>query len=236
MAKNSFQFKQFTVYQDRCAMKVGTDGTLLGAWANAPIAAARILDIGTGTGLIALMMAQRFPEAQVTGIDIDEDAVQQAQENVVGSPFVNRIMINREDATKMDDKAGYDAIVCNPPYFVDSLTCPQDQRTLARHAVSLTYESLMHAASKLLKTDGILSLVIHADNQDNVESAAAFEGLFLTRICLIKTTPNKLPKRHLVEFRKHPVEQVNFEEQVLESFPGQRSDWYHNLTKDFYVK
>ena len=175
MAKNSFQFKQFTVYQDRCAMKVGTDGTLLGAWANAPVAAARILDIGTGTGLVALMMAQRFPEAQVTGIDIDENAAQQAQENVVGSPFSDRIMINREDATKIDDKAGYDAIVCNPPYFVDSLTCPQDQRTLARHAVSLTYESLMHAASKLLKPDGILSLVIPADNQDNVESAAAFE-------------------------------------------------------------
>ena len=236
MAKNSFQFKQFTVYQDRCAMKVGTDGTLLGAWANAPVSAARILDIGTGTGLVALMMAQRFPEAQVTGIDIDEDAAQQAQENVVGSPFSDRIMINREDATKINDKAGYDAIVCNPPYFVDSLTCPQDQRTLARHAVSLTYESLMHAASKLLKPDGILSLVIPADNQDNVESAAAFEGLFLTRICLIKTTPNKLPKRHLVEFKKHPVEQVNFEEQVLESCPGQRSDWYHNLTKDFYIK
>ena len=96
MAKNSFQFKQFTVYQDRCAMKVGTDGTLLGAWANAPQNDARILDIGTGTGLVALMMAQRFPKAQVTGIDIDEDAAQQAQENVAGSPFANRIMINRD--------------------------------------------------------------------------------------------------------------------------------------------
>ena len=94
----------------------------------------------------------------------------------------------------------------------------------------------MHAANQLLKNDGILSLVIPADNQDNVESAAAFCGLFLTRICLIKTTPNKLPKRHLVEFRKHPVEQVNFEEQVLESSPGTRSDWYHSLTKDFYIK
>ena len=236
MAKNSFQFKQFTVYQDQCAMKVGTDGTLLGAWANAPAGAKRILDIGTGTGLVALMMAQRFPEAQVVGVDIDADAAKQAQENVVGSPFFGRIMINREDATKMDDKEGYDAIVCNPPYFVDSLTCPQDQRTLARHAVSLTYESLMHTASRLLKNDGILSLVIPADNQDDVESAAAFEGLFLNRICLIKTTPNKMPKRHLVEFRKQPVEHVNFEEQVLEFIPGQRSEWYHHLTKDFYIK
>ena len=236
MGKNSFQFKQFTVVQDLCAMKVGTDGTLLGAWADAPIGASQILDIGTGTGLIALMMAQRFPEAQITGIDIDADATKQAQENITASPFANRIMINREDVTKITDKTGYDAIVCNPPYFVDSLTCPQDQRTLARHTVSLTYESLMHTASQLLKTEGILSLVIPADNQDNVESAAAFEGLFLNRICLIKTTPNKLPKRHLVEFRKHPVEQVRFEEQVLETSPGQRSEWYHNLTKDFYIR
>ncbi|WP_028912992.1 tRNA1(Val) (adenine(37)-N6)-methyltransferase [Prevotella sp. MA2016] len=236
MGKNSFQFKQFTVVQDLCAMKVGTDGTLLGAWADAPIGASQILDIGTGTGLIALMMAQRFPEAQITGIDIDADATKQAQENIAASPFANRIMINKEDVTKITDKAGYDAIVCNPPYFVDSLTCPQDQRTLARHTVSLTYESLMHTASQLLKTEGILSLVIPSDNQDNVESAAAFEGLFLNRICLIKTTPNKLPKRHLVEFRKHPVEQVRFEEQVLETSPGQRSEWYNNLTKDFYIR
>jgi len=236
MAKNSFQFKQFTVYQDQCAMKVGTDGTLLGAWADAPVTAKRILDIGTGTGLVALMMAQRFPEAQVIGVDIDPDAAKQAQENVVGSPFANRIMINKEDATKMNDKEGYDAIVCNPPYFVDSLTCPENQRTLARHAVSLTYESLMQAASRLLNKDGILSLVIPADNQDDVESSATFNGLFLNRICLIKTTPNKLPKRHLVEFRKQPVIHVNFEEQVLELIPGQRSEWYHELTKDFYIK
>lgn len=236
MGKNSFQFKQFTVYQDLCAMKVGTDGTLLGAWADAPLKAARILDIGTGTGLIALMMAQRFPEAQVVGVDIDPDAAAQAAQNVGDSPFSDRIMINREDATKIDDKAGYDAIVCNPPYFVDSLTCPQDQRTLARHAAGLNYDSLMHIVSKLLKDDGICSLVIPADNQDDVESAAAFEGLFMTRICLVKTTPNKLPKRHLVEFRKHPVGSVDFQEQILESSPGQRSEWYHELTKDFYIK
>lgn len=236
MGKNCFRFKQFSVSQDRCAMKVGTDGTLLGAWADAPSGASRILDIGTGTGLIALMMAQRFPEALITGVDIDPDATWQAQENVAASPFSNRIMINRMDAAKIADKEGYDAIVCNPPYFIDSLTCPQDQRTLARHAVSLTYESLMHTAANLLKIDGILSLVIPAGSQNNIESAATFEGFFLNRICLIKTTPNKLPKRHLVEFRKHPAGQVRFEEQVLETSPGQRSEWYHHLIKDFYIK
>ena len=236
MGKNSFQFKQFTINQDRCAMKVGTDGTLLGAWANAPEGASRILDIGTGTGLVALMMAQRFPESQVLGIDIDPEATIQAQQNAAASPFAERVKIAEGDATKMIDKEQFDAIVCNPPYFVDSLTCPQDQRALARHAVSLTYESLMQTAKKLLKNDGKFSIVIPTENNDDVESAATFAGLFITRICLIKTTPTKLPKRQLMEFRKQRSEEIDFKEEILEMFPNQRSVWYRELTKDFYIK
>lgn len=236
MSKNSFQFKQFTVSQERCAMKVGTDGTLLGAWAKAYAQKPRIFDIGTGTGLIALMMAQRYPQATVVGIDIDADAVIQAQENVAASPFADRIMINRADATKITDKEGYDAIVCNPPYFVDSLVCPGEQRTMARHAVTLNYSTLIHTANSLLKNDGCLSIVIPVDNKDDVDSAVAFEGLFITRICQIKTTPNKLPKRMLIEIRKTPVSDVDFKEEILESLPGQRSEWYREITKDFYIK
>jgi len=236
MGKNSFQFKQFTVNQERCAMKVGTDGTLLGAWANAPVSYGKILDIGTGTGLVALMMAQRFPEAQVVGIDIDKDAALQAKENVEVSPFSDRITIIHGDATKMDDKTLFDAIVCNPPYFVDSLTCPQDQRTLARHTVTMTYEQLMQTAYKLLKNDGIFSIVIPTENNDAIESAAALAGFLISRICMIKTTPNKLPKRQLIEFRKQRVENLDFTEEILEMVPNQRSVWYHELTKDFYIK
>ena len=217
-------------------MKVGTDGTLLGAWANAPEGASRILDIGTGTGLIALMMAQRFPDAQIIGIDIDSDATIQARENVAASPFTDRIMINREDATKFEDKEGFDAIVSNPPYFVDSLTCPGEQRTMARHAVTLNYQTLMHTANKLLKNDGIISIVIPTENIEDINSVAACEGLFVARICKIKTTPNKQPKRQLVEIRKHPVDKIDYCEEILEDNPGHRSEWYHNLTKDFYIK
>ena len=236
MGKNSFQFKQFMVNQEHCAMKVGTDGTLLGAWANAPVGAARILDIGTGTGLIALMMAQRFPEAQIVGIDIDPEAIVQARENVAASPFAARIMINRKDATKFEDKEGFDAIVSNPPYFVDSLTCPAEQRTMARHAVTLNYKTLMHAANNLLKNDGIISIVIPTENIEDINSVAALEGLFVSRICKIKTTPSKLPKRQLIEIRKHPVSEIDYREEILEVNPGHRSEWYHNLTKDFYIK
>ena len=236
MGKNSYQFKQFTINQERCGMKVGTDGTLLGAWANAPERPCRILDIGTGTGLLALMMAQRYPEASVVGIDIDKDAAMQAQENVGASPFSDRITIIHGDATKIEDKEEFDAIVCNPPYFVDSLICPKDQRTLARHTVSLTYEQLMGTAYKLLKNDGVFSIVVPTENNDAIESAAAFAGFLISRICMIKTTPNKLPKRQLIELRKVRTEDLDFKEVILEEVHNQRSEWYFELTKEFYLK
>ena len=217
-------------------MKVGTDGTLLGAWANAPVEPCRILDIGTGTGLVALMMAQRYPQSQVIGIDIDRDAAIQAQENVAASPFSDRVKIINADAVKIEDKEGFDSIVCNPPYFVDSLTCPQDQRTLARHTITLTYEQLMRTAYKLLKNDGMFSIVVPTENNDAIESAAALAGFMISRICMIKTTPNKLPKRQLIEFRKNRIDKIDFCEEILEIFPNQRSDWYYELTRDFYIK
>jgi tRNA1Val (adenine37-N6)-methyltransferase len=236
MSNDYFQFRQFVVHQQRCAMKVGTDGTLLGAWAAAPSGQCRILDIGTGTGLIALMMAQRFPEAEVIGIDIDEDAVAQADENVRLSPFSERIRICHLDILNFADTIGFDAIVSNPPYFVDSLACPDDQRTIARHAVSLTYEQLMHQAYHLLKDEGRFSVVVPSDCRAKIEAAACLEGFFTTRVCLIKTTPRKQPKRQLIEFQKHPVSELDISEGVIEVSPNVRSEWYQQLTKEFYIK
>lgn len=236
MSNDYFQFRQFVVHQQRCAMKVGTDGTLLGAWAAAPSGQCRILDIGTGTGLIALMMAQRYPEAEVTGIDIDEDAVAQADENVRLSPFSERVRIYRQDIVNFTDIIGFDAIVSNPPYFVDSLACPDDQRTIARHAVSLTYEQLMHQAYHLLKDEGRFSVVVPSDCRAKIEAAACLEGFFTTRVCLIKTTPRKQPKRQLIEFQKHHVSELDISEGVIEVSPNVRSEWYQQLTKEFYIK
>ena len=236
MSNDYFQFRQFVVHQQRCAMKVGTDGTLLGAWAAAPSGQCRILDIGTGTGLIALMMAQRFPEAEVTGIDIDEDAVAQADENVRLSPFSERVRIYRQDIVNFTDIIGFDAIVSNPPYFVDSLACPDDQRTIARHAVRLTYEQLMHQAYHLLKDEGRFSVVVPSDCRAKIEAAACLEGFFTTRVCLIKTTPRKQPKRQLIEFQKHPVSELDISEGIIEVSPNVRSEWYQQLTKEFYIK
>ena len=236
MANDYFKFKQFTVHQERCAMKVGTDGTLLGAWAQVPEEQSRILDIGTGTGLIAMMMAQRFPQADIVGIDIDKDAVEQASENVMNSPFSERINICQKDVSRMEDADGFDAIVCNPPYFVGSLRCPDEQRTIARHTVSLTYKNLTKSAYRLLKKEGLFSLVIPMEKHSELEALARMEGFFPSRVCLVKTTPLKAPKRQLIEFTKLLVNKIYKKEVVIELSPNKRSPWYQALTQEFYIK
>lgn len=236
MANDYFQFRQFTVRQQHCGMKVGTDGTLLGAWAQAPEAHSRILDIGTGTGLIALMMAQRYPKGIVMGIDIDADAISQARENVMESPFSDRITIQQCDVLQFYDTDGFDTIVCNPPYFVDSLICPDEQRTTARHTITLSFEGLAKAAFRLLKMDGLFSMVIPTDNRSCMEAAARMEGFFLSRAYLIKTTPQKKPKRQLIEFRKYPVNEIDTNEVFIQISPNKRSPWYQELTQAFYIK
>lgn len=236
MANDYFKFKHFIVHQQRCAMKVGTDGTLLGAWAHAPEIPCRILDIGTGTGLIALMMAQRFPKANVLGIDIDPEAVAQATENVMNSPFSERIVIRYMDITRFEDNDGFEAVICNPPYFENALACPDAQRTTARHMVNLTYEKLIQSVCKLLKNNGFFSVVIPSDCRQELESYARLKGLFLSRVCLVRTTPKKEPKRQLIEFRKLVVNKINISEEIIESSPNVRSMWYQQLTNDFYIK
>lgn len=236
MSNKYFEFKKFTIHQDRCAMKVGTDGTLLGAWASAPAQSRYILDIGTGTGLIALMMAQRYPEAQIVGIDIDDAAVAQATENVATSPFTERISILKQDVTTYKPEMQFDAIVSNPPYFVDSLTCPDEQRSIARHAVTLTFEALIKSAYRLLKTEGTFSVVIPTEMRSKLEANARLEGFFISKVCCIKTTPKKPSKRQLIEFTKNPVNELFTCEGILDTSPNTRSDWYKELTNNFYIR
>jgi tRNA1Val (adenine37-N6)-methyltransferase len=246
MANDYFQFRQFVVRQGHCAMKVGTDGTLLGAWADLPIhshplpsipitAHPLILDIGTGTGLIALMMAQRFPHARIVGVDIDGEAVSQARENVAASPFADRITIQEGDAVTMPAGATpYSAIVCNPPYFVDALQAPDERRTMARHATTLTYADLLSTARRLLADDGMLSVVIPFDCRQRFDAEASLAGFFKVRECAVRTTPRKLPRRYLLAYALHPAA-PELTTGIIEEHPGVRSDWYQQLTKDFYL-
>ena len=229
MANDYFQFKQFCVSQSKCAMKVGTDGVLLGAWAHGGNS---VLDIGTGTGLIALMMAQRFPDAQIVGVDIDAAACEQARENIAASPF--RVKI--EEGNVIDLAGQYDCIVSNPPFFENSLECPDDGRTKARHTSSLSYRQLMESVSRLLSEQGEFSIVIPAECKSRIEEEAVYAGFFKVRECGIKTTARKPVRRYLIAFQKHPVTVPDFSSEILMDGNGERSQWYSKLTEQFYLK
>ena len=236
MRGESFTFKQFVVRQERCAMKVGTDGTLLGAWAELAKADGRVLDIGTGTGLMALMMAQRYPKALVTAIDIDEMAVSQAAENVKDSPFADRIEVRQADVRVFELTEMFDSIVCNPPFFNNALVCPDNQRTQARHTTSLSYQQLMSAAWRLLSEEGLFSVIIPNDFFQQLESEEQLAGFFLNRVYGVRTIEGKPIKRYLIELRKHPQRELIKKEVLIEDSPNVRSAWYRDLTKDFYLK
>ena len=222
-----FQFKQFTIEQDRCGMKVGTDGVLLGSWAQGGTS---VLDVGTGTGIIALMMAQRYPEAQVVAIDIDEGAVCQATANVAASPFAAQISVEQAKVQDMGDTLDgrFDAVVSNPPFFIDSLQAPDRQRNVARHAETLTYAELMKAASRLLSDDGELSVIVPFDYRRRMDDEAIFQGLFPSRVCAVKTTPNKPVRRYLLAYRKQPCRCEQAELVIGDEV-------YRRLTSDFYL-
>ena len=178
MANPFFQFKQFTIYHNKCAMKVGTDGVLLGAWADVS-GVTRALDVGTGTGLIALMLAQRSESLQLAAIDIDEGAVLQATENVAASPWGERIGVEQADFVSFVPAKPYELIVSNPPYFQDSLKSPNDSRTAARHTDSLGFDQLVAKASELLAADGRFCVVIPTDAMAYFLACCDQCGLFL---------------------------------------------------------
>lgn len=244
-----FTFKQFEIQQDRCAMKVGTDGVLLGAWAEG---GQRILDIGSGTGLISLMMAQRFPEAQVWGIDIDPDACMQARENVAASPFADRVGIaccalqnlseehlvrGSEELMEMKEGEGnlFDAIVSNPPFFVNGLKNPDSKRAMARHSDSLPFLVLMKGVRRWLSDEGVFSAIVPADVLESFVSEAYCSGLSLVRQCGVKTVERKQPKRYLVAFSKRRTGMMDKCMEIMTDSEGNRSEWYAKITEEFYV-
>lgn len=222
-----FRFKQFYVRHDRCAMKVGTDGVLLGAWA--PATGDRILDVGTGSGLIARMLMQRCEGAEVDAIDIDEAAVEQAKENGV-----------RAYKARLQDwsRQLYDLVVSNPPYFQNSLKNPDKGREMARHTDTLSYEDLVRHSARLLKQGGCLALILPAEAEAEIRQLAATEDLYLTHVTRVYSKEGKKAKRVLMAFRfkiSNFKSQIVEDSLVLENEHGGRSEAYQELTKDFYL-
>lgn len=236
MAKRNpyFQFQQFTVYHDKCAMKVGTDGTILGAWVDVSKAKS-ILDIGTGSGLIALMAAQKNSVAKVTAIDIEESAIIQTNENIMRSPFSDRITTIKTSLQDYHCENKFDAIVSNPPYFTETLKSPNRERALARHADSLPIENLIKHASLLLADKGKLSVIYPHSFQQELITIGKQYDLNTSRITHIYPTPQSEPKRILIEFSKKetPLKENNI---IIELERHVYSPEFKDLMKNFYLE
>ena len=238
----AFQFKQFSVEDSGCAMKVGTDGVLLGAWTSvSPLCngKTRVLDVGTGSGLVALMIAQRLPEAEITAIDIDPTATKQAQENFCSSPWSSRL---RSRCIPVQDyaaehSADFHLIVCNPPYFKNSLKAPDKVRSLARHQDSLTLMQLAMSVNVLLQNKGLFSVILPSESEIEMVSVCADAGLQLEHRCYVAGNEGKNPKRVLLEFRKtdHVLSIKEDSLLILQTVSQFRSEAYQKLTQDFYL-
>ena len=236
MSNPFFSFKQFTVHHDRCAMKVGIDGVLLGAWCNVDDTH-HILDIGTGTGLIALMLAQRS-NSSIDAIDIDRNAVQQALENINQSPWKNRIKVEEFSLQDyaLSTHQRYDLIVSNPPYFVNSLKTPFENRTTARHTDTLTHEDLILNALLLLKPEGRICIILPLEEALLCEAFALSKGLFCSRLVKVIPKPSSDVKRLLLEFRlQSSIKEVS--ELVIEGTERHHySEEFSLMAKEFYLK
>ena len=228
----SFRFKQFTIHQDKTAMKVGTDGVLLGAWAN--VFGKRVLDIGTGTGLIALMVAQRSL-CFVNSIEIDKDAYLQAEENFSKSKWEDRLEVTNSSLQNFKPKNKFYTIVSNPPFFNNSQKTPNESRNFARHTDSLSFEELLKFTSKNLIEIGVASFIIPSDSEDDFIEIAKALKLYPSRICRVRGSENSPIKRSLIELRLQEVPCVETSLTIEISRHTYTQD-YINLTKDFYLK
>lgn len=233
----AFKFKQFTVHQDRCAMKIGTDGVLLGAWASNAHMPESILDIGAGTGIIGLMLAQRSNAETIDALEIDEDAFEQCMENFEASPWSDRLFCYHasldEFVEEVDDK--YDLIVSNPPFYSERVSSGDSSRDMARQNSSLPFNQLIKGVSRLLSGKGIFALVIPNKEETQVLKEALKYKLYPTRLLHVKGNPDSEVKRSLIEFHfKHTG--LLTDELIIEKSRHQYTDDYINLTKEFYLK
>lgn len=229
-----FKYKQFTVYHDKCAMKVGTDGSMLGAWTNATNAL-HALDIGTGSGLLALMIAQKNTNLLVDAIDIDSGAIEQARENIMNSPFADRIRCEQTAIQDYKPVVAYDLIISNPPFFTETLQSPDKQRATARHADSLPIEDLIKYSASLLSDKGRISLIYPVGHQSVLISLAEKYGLYLSRMTTVYPTPQSEPKRILMDLSKCETE-AKEDELIIEIDRHTYSEEFKNLVRDFYIR
>lgn len=199
MPKPSFRFKQFTIQQDRCALKVGTDGVLFGAWVNYD-GVQRILDIGTGTGVLALIAAQRRATATIDAVEIDDAAAEQATENAAASPWSDRVRVHRMDVRRMKTSEPFDLVICNPPYYAGYSTAADQRVGVAKHSDELLFPDLIQAVARLLSPDGRFAVIIPLNREKDLVREAGLSGLIPIRRCVVRYVAHRPAKRVLLEF------------------------------------
>jgi tRNA1Val (adenine37-N6)-methyltransferase len=195
MSNNYFQFKQFTIHQDQCAMKVSTDACIQGAWVQIPSTSKRVLDLGCGTGLLTLMLAQRYPNCTIDAIEIDEMASVQAKQNFDLSPYAKQINLIHADALSCNFETTYDFIICNPPFFSNSLQGPDTARNRARHQQELTLEKLVSLFQQLTNTAAEIGVLLPFDEFLKFEQLLLTQGWFVNRKLSIQPNSSKAPNR-----------------------------------------
>ena len=236
MSNQCFAFKEFTVYQDKCAMKVGTDGVLLGAWTNVA-GMKQILDVGTGTGLIALMLAQRS-KAIIDAVEINKESAGQALQNVESSPWADRINVycTSFQYFAVRSRDSYDLIVSNPPYYHRLLKSPDSARSVARHDTGLEYQDLLFYASRLLTPEGRMNVILPLDMTEKFTDKAYMNDLYLFRMMKIRTVASAKPSRAIMELSRQkqhqPVESLLT---VMNEDSRSYTAEYKALTNDYYL-
>ena len=237
MSKKPFQFKEFAIHHDQCAMKIGTDAVLLGAWASIKNNPNSILDIGSGTGVLTLMLAQRCQAELIDAIEIDDDAYEQCVSNFENSPWADRLFCYHasleEFVVEIEDK--YDFIISNPPFYSEDYKTENEQRDLARFTDALPFDHLIDGVSKLLSEDGVFTVIIPFKEENDFRALASKVNLFANRILHIKGSPTSEFKRSLIEFSFRESE-TKIDDLIIETARHQYTQDYINLTKDFYLK
>ncbi|MBC3845420.1 methyltransferase [Winogradskyella echinorum] len=232
-----FQFKQFTINQDRCAMKIGTDGVLLGAWTSVEHNPFNVLDIGAGTGVLSLMIAQRSLAENIEALEIDAEAYEQCSENFENSPWADRLFCYHasllEFVEEVDDE--FDLIICNPPFYSEDYKTDNEARDLARFNDAMPFEHLIYAVANLLSKNGVFAVVIPNKEEEKFIDLASKIGLSVKRSLHVKGNPNSEFKRSLIEFSFEETE-IETSDLVIETARHQYTEDYINLTKDFYLK
>jgi tRNA1Val (adenine37-N6)-methyltransferase len=231
-----FKFKQFEIQHDRSTFKTGTDAVLLGAWTSVPYSCKRILDIGSGCGVISLMLAQRS-NALITGVDIDKQSVEESVENANNSLWKDRIkFINSsiQNFCTPENKHIFDLIVSNPPFFVNSLKSPVYERNICRHTDTLSFEELILSVDYCLSSTGLFSVIIPAASKDTLLQLCKKQGLFCVKILQIQPTENKSVNRVIMLFSKEEKELI-IENITLRNASMEYTQAYKILTREFYL-